>query len=516
MCMHMHMCANTTQLSHISTPSRQDVYELGASSQGECRAPPDGKFCPVGTFRQGVRTGGDPEQCRKTDDVPTFGEPFCDAKLLKTCTGSWSCLAYDATDGTTVLTSGDDCWFPRLSPLGLVLASDKNPSEVLDPDAQAEFERQCKQPPFLFAYDAGSVVESDVVEPTRFGCDVPDDSAGVASPSPPNRKWIYDDTLGSPESTPMEDRTRRWNEVCGDIFWAQGEYDWATLLAADVAPTSVLECKGNGGCLKKSADGQVPACTARTDGPGEGVTVCPICDPENESCLFHPPYYSNVLVYSSGLRTEDVWGLEDPAERAKLLTQMSTMLNQYASASSSWMCEHYPSGPGCLYNGGKMLAQTQAMVLETMATTLAAMPDAGYVPAFNSNFFNKQLEQYTKELRDLVKELEKTAESEATLKLFVEYLDLLSDRAAWRTERDRTGKRADRLVHPERAERNACRPIRAQGAKRNHDTGSGRLRRSSRGVLPAVENHADHRDHAGLRLACDGGSERHLRSNGFL
>lgn len=227
--------------------------------------------------------------------------------LVQAAKGTWTCLALNPQNGTAahapVLTHYNSSvnhfapttgvpwgWFPDLSPLGLELREPVGspygtaPGSVLVPDSAPDLAEQCRNPPFLFSYDATHVSRTfeapGLGPPTAYGrCD-----AGATA-----RHWLYSE-MGLAKAP-----IRRWHEICSSTFWgdspSQGAvhlFDWQALY------TNVTGCVGQV-CLDMLAPGSnATACSARCSQYGD------------VKCSFSLDRYVPLLIHLAQLRVADL------------------------------------------------------------------------------------------------------------------------------------------------------------------------------------------------------------------
>jgi len=174
-----------------------------------------------------------------------------------------------------------------------------------------------------------------------------------------------------------------WNAQCGDSFWATS-FDWGAI----AAPSAVAACTGS-------------MCVDPSPPIGENRTCSDGCKQPNSKCNFDLNLYATILVYSSQLRAATVVeGLPAGASREQLdeareqLSDIIDGLNAYKAALSQiTLADDTYSAVG--------LIDTQIATVSWARNALSVASGgimkgsfSGYVPAFNLNFYQYQLEAY--------------------------------------------------------------------------------------------------------------------------
>ena len=194
-----------------------------------------------------------------------------------------------------------------------------------------------------------------------------------------------------------------WNAKCGDSFWATS-FDWDAI----AAPSAVAVCTGS---MCESSSSTKAACDDTCSEPSAG-------------CTFDFNMYATILVYSSQLRVATVVeGLPARASREQLgeareqLGDVIDSLKAYQTALIKQTAPEYSAA-------GLIDTQVATVLWASNALSVASVgimkgTFSGFVPAFNLNFYQGQLDSYFTEFQDLLeymKEAEAIEEFNSLLK----------------------------------------------------------------------------------------------------
>jgi hypothetical protein len=404
-------CPAGTTLLPPSGSAANDEPVRNAAGSLACVAPGDGYICPArhnGTLH--------PAMCQIDFMCEDLYMPLAPCPI-----GTWTCLALNPQIGTaglspvlthyngsTVLVAPSDGlpwgWFPDLSPLGLELRQPIGapfgaaPGSVLVPEAAPDLMEQCRNPGFLFSYDAAQVNRTfeapGLGPPTAYGrCD-----AGATS-----RRWVYSEMPGLAMAP-----SKRWHEICSSIFWgdspSQGavhSFDWQALY------TNVTGCAGQA-CVDAEAGPEVTACSPRCTKYG------------GAACSFSVDRYTPLLIHLAQLRVADVLttsvGANASAQEAALMGV------QAIQAAMNDLLQTLLANGGDPTDPISAVALVQAFIgsLDSVASAAAQVTYAsGFVPAFSYELYNKKLMEYMTAFQRMMTSLQQSIAEDKLLSLFV-------------------------------------------------------------------------------------------------
>jgi len=246
----------------------------------------------------------------------------------------------------------------------------------------------------------------------------------LAGPSaaPSNRKWIYDSTLGKAASGATEEE--QWDEICGEYFWSlyAPTYDWSALLVNG----AVTGCVG-------------PLCIDAEELPPKNPDGCSTA---GDGCSFteHVDRYAAQVVYAAQLRTRQIAhgerlhmyttvnGVDFSDSRWDTVPIMQVFnLQAVAAGLAGFQAALKASGA----SGGSLtlLAQMETSV-RAMAVKLNTMPNVGYVPNFNFEFYTTELSEYMKDFEDYVATMQDLAKAGLAMKARYQQLAIVATEQA--------------------------------------------------------------------------------------
>jgi hypothetical protein len=293
-------------------------------------------------------------------------------------------------------------WFPDLSPLGLELREPLGSSfgtaagSVLVLKAALDLMEQCRNPPFLFSYDAARANRSfeapGLGPPTAYGrCD-----AGATS-----RRWLYSE-MPDLNTAPSS----RWNEICSPTFWgdapSQGavhSFDWQVLY------TNVTGCAGKACFDAEAVD--TTACSARCSQYGE------------PGCEFSINRYTPLFLHLAQLRVADVLTASVGANASAPEAAVGGV--QAVRAAMNDLLQALLANGGSPTDPTSAVALVQAYIGSLDATASAAGQityGSGFVPAFSYELYNKKLMEYMSAFQRLMTALQQSIAESKLLSLF--------------------------------------------------------------------------------------------------